>query len=533
MKKRRFKGARFCMALCFTIFVLALDFGISNADSVSVVDAPEFVNIGLDFSRTAVKSSDLKSEDDLCVATFDDYSEEFLFDIAKKTVTVSKDIHYHIRLDEEFDEASDVLEAIEDMDLKKAYPYFDGEDWYLSIGEFEDEECAEEELDDLEDDGLEYEAEVIMADDKDILITCREDAVLGYDSSSDIVVKSLSDMPIWIDGKGYRGGAVFRRLQDSDITVINRLRLEEYLYGVVPNETSASWPIETLKAQAVAARNYTVIVMEKHKNEGFDLCGTTHCQMYGGYETESSSTNKAVDETRGKFMTYDGKVVSAFYHSNSGGRTEDSENVWSAKLPYIRGVQDEYSLGEPKDTWSAEFTSEQVRSKLSAAGVDIGEIEDMKIESLSENGRVIELNVIGSHGEKTFQKEAIRKTFGYNVMMSTYFNMSSKPIEGLAKNISVLSANNKTSLDMSSLKMVSSDRRVSNINPDEGISVKSAYSSREIVLEPQKMERFVFEGKGWGHGLGMSQWGARKMAELGYGYEDILKHYYTGVEIEE
>ncbi|KDR96081.1 stage II sporulation protein D [Peptoclostridium litorale DSM 5388] len=532
MKKRLFRCSGLIMAICFTIFALALDFEVSSADA-SVVDSPEFVSIGLKFSGAAAELSNVKSEDDICIAAFDDYGEEFIFNIAENDIAASRDTYYHIQLEEEFDDASDVLQIIDDMDIEGAYPYFDGKDWYLNIGRFGDEDSANEELDDLEDDGLEYDADVVMADGTDILITYREDAVLGYDSSKDIVIKSLSNLPIWIDGKRYRGGAVFRRMSDGKITVINRVRLEEYLYGVVPNEAYTTWPIESLKAQAVAARNYTVISMGKHKSEGFDLCGTTHCQMYGGYGTERSSTNRAVEETRGKFMTYDGKVVSAFFHSNSGGRTEDSENVWSAELPYIRGVEDEYSVGEPKSSWNAQFTSEQVRSKLSAAGVDIGDIEDMKIGSLSENGRVTELEVIGSYGEKTLQKDAIRKTFGYNVLMSTYFSMSSKPTEAAQKNMSVLSANNKTSLDMSSLKMVSSDRRVSSVKSGEGISVISAYSSQKITPEPQKMEQFTFEGKGWGHGLGMSQWGARKMAELGYGYEDILKHYYTGVEIEE
>ncbi|HQE66558.1 MAG TPA: SpoIID/LytB domain-containing protein, partial [Bacillota bacterium] len=132
-------------------------------------------------------------------------------------------------------------------------------------------------------------------------------------------------------GKKYRGDIIMQSLEESDVTVINELPFDHYLYSVVPSEMPSSWHIEALKAQAVAARNFALVTMGRHGAHGFDLCSTEHCQAYNGLAQENSAATEAVNATKGKVITYNGAPISAFYHSSSGGHTEDSENVWGTK----------------------------------------------------------------------------------------------------------------------------------------------------------------------------------------------------------
>ena len=125
---------------------------------------------------------------------------------------------------------------------------------------------------------------------------------------------------IEVNGKRYRGNLEII-VKNNKITVINVVSLEDYLYGVLPGEMSPSWPLESLKAQAVAARSYGMATKGKHSKEGFDVCTTTDCQVYGGVDVEQKSTNRAVDETRGEVLTYDGKVITAFFNFLHMNRT--------------------------------------------------------------------------------------------------------------------------------------------------------------------------------------------------------------------
>ncbi|HHV72515.1 MAG TPA: SpoIID/LytB domain-containing protein, partial [Clostridia bacterium] len=141
-------------------------------------------------------------------------------------------------------------------------------------------------------------------------------------------------------GKLYRGKLEVSLDKNGSLIVVNELPIEDYLCGVLPQEMLAWFPEEALKAQAVASRTYTYSNLNKHKNNNYNLCATTHCQVYGGAGVEDSRTNNAVYSTRGEVLTYNGTLISAFYHASSGGHTENSENVWSAALPYLKGVVD-------------------------------------------------------------------------------------------------------------------------------------------------------------------------------------------------
>lgn len=326
-------------------------------------------------------------------------------------------------------------------------------------------------------------------------------------------------------GKNYRGGITMQSLAESDVTLINELPFDHYLYSVVPSEMPASWHMEALKAQAVAARNYAMVTMGRHDSYGFDLCSTEHCQAYNGLAQENSSSTEAVNATKGKVITYNGALISAFYHSSSGGHTEDSENVWSTKTDYIRGVEDKYCLGSPHDNWAVELNRDEIKDKLAASGMDLGEIRDIRILECSKYGRVTKLEIKGSKDTRVFEKEKIRSILGTRLLKSIWYDLKTdadifvrgsllyNSEGGRASNMHVVSAAGKTIVKGTGNK----------------ISVKGMNSTKAYNVIPDK---YTFDGKGFGHGLGMSQYGAKGMAEAGYNYQKILEHYYQNTKLQ-
>ncbi|AOT72814.1 SpoIID/LytB domain-containing protein [Geosporobacter ferrireducens] len=337
--------------------------------------------------------------------------------------------------------------------------------------------------------------------------------------------KGVADI-VRLDGKTFRGSIIIKRLSGSDLTVINNLGLEEYLYGVVPREVSGSWPIEAQKAQAVAARNYTVNRINVHGQYGFDLCAGTHCQVYGGYSIEHPTSTKAVNDTKGKLITFNGKPIEAYYHSNSGGRTEDSENIWTNPIAYIRGIEDPFSIGAPNDSWTYTMSKKQVQDILVAAGLDVGGLLDMRVTEYSRNGRAIKLEINGTSGKKILEKDKIRAIFGYNNIKSTYFTINAGGGETYI--LADLSLPPQKVNIKNSYLMTGEGLKESSTLQTPYIFDGSEYKTAQSGIS----DDIMITGKGWGHGLGMSQYGAKKMAEEGYTYEQILTYYYTGVKVE-
>ncbi|MGL5439777.1 MAG: SpoIID/LytB domain-containing protein [Filifactoraceae bacterium] len=336
----------------------------------------------------------------------------------------------------------------------------------------------------------------------------------GYSALSEVSFGNLDDT-ISIEGAEYRGRLIIKK-DSGKLSAINYVNMDEYLKGVVGKEMSASWEKEALKAQAVVARNYAITNMDKHRSSGFDICGSTHCQAYGGIKSEASSVNEAVDETTGKLLYYNNEVVKTFYSSSSGGKTENNENVWGGvAMPYLRGIDDPYSVGYPNDNWVVELSDVQVKEALRGRGVDIGDILDVRITKASDNGRAMELTVLGTKGTKVFAKEAIRSSIAKDSLKSTFFTISKAgEING--------SGNGKLPLEVP--KGVSSELGIAYENLNNVLP--SSYTA-----SVGSSGKYVINGHGWGHGVGLSQYGAKGMAKKGFTYEAILKYYFTGVEI--
>lgn len=278
-----------------------------------------------------------------------------------------------------------------------------------------------------------------------------------------------------LDGRRYRGALELRH-KSGGLTAVNIVPVDDYLRSVVPEEMPVDWPAEAIKAQSVAARSFALASRGRHASEGYDLCTTTHCQLYTGTAAEKSASNAAIKATRGEVLTYGGKPIEALFHTDSGGMTENSEDVWGSHVPYLRAAKDTPAKTMP---WTKTISRADLERKLAAKGHDIGKVRSLALSPLAigrsakdrtASGRVKTMTVKGTKGTATLSGTTWRSLLG---LKSTLFD---------------------------------------------------AKLAKDMV---------TFTGYGSGHGLGISQWGAERMAAKGKSYADILHHYYTGITLQQ
>lgn len=357
--------------------------------------------------------------------------------------------------------------------------------------------------------------------------TAPDSVVLSYDGveatikGSDLTgekVYTPKEGTIKVNGKGYRGSIILKKTDKGKITVINEVGIEDYVASVVSKEMSPGFELEALKAQAVCARTYALSNINKHAAHGFGVCAGVDCQVYTGADAEHEKTVKAALETKGEVLTYDGNLAETVYSATSGGYTEDAKYVWGTDIPYLKGVPDEY---EGKDcyasTWVRELSPEKATEILLSKGFDIGNVKDIEVLESTKNGAVYKLRVRGDKGEKIFPNESCRTLFGYNFLLSQAYTVtraggfSAYAYGGTVKD--------------SGLHILSAD----GLSEFSGTELYLKGNGEAAVLSASG--NFVFNGRGNGHLVGMSQNGANGMAAAGFTYDKILKHYYTGTEI--
>lgn len=340
---------------------------------------------------------------------------------------------------------------------------------------------------------------------------------------------------IEVNKRRYRGEiAIHPTVGKSGMTVVNTLPLEQYLYGIIAKEISPEWHPEAVKAQAVAARSYAMYnmrLMPKHQADGYDVCATTDCQVYGGRESESPKALKAIDDTRGMVLMYQGSIIPAYFHSSGGGYTEDSENVWGSALPYLRGVVD-YDQDSPHFKWEKRFTGKQIELALQQLGYRIGTLQQIVVSPQEKapmreadrgiSGRIKSVRFVGSQGSAVVTGNKLRTALNLN---STLFDFSVLVEKPKNLNFPVTDRIGRTG-----------EKRVEvNLPPSEEKAFLDPKGSTHLVTG-QENEAIVITGYGWGHGLGLSQWGAKAMAEKAPAgdanyYKTILQHYYQGVTL--
>ena len=279
----------------------------------------------------------------------------------------------------------------------------------------------------------------------------------------------LKDLKVDVDGKKFYGGLSVVKEKNS-LSVISLAPLEEYLRGVLSKEMSPSYPLEALKAQAVAARSFALKNRGRHVKDGYDLCNATHCQVYDGV-VNFDSIDRAIDETRGQVLVYKEKLIDTNFHADSGGMTEDVRDVWGAATPYLVAVREIIQLGAP---WIVKVTAKDFSSRF---GENFGDVKNIELSKMTvgkaaddrtSSGRVKSAKLIGTKKTVTISGNDLRRKFS---LPSTLFD----------------------------------------IKLDGG--------------------EIIFTGYGRGHGVGMSQVGARELALNGHTYEKILAHYYNGAKL--
>jgi len=279
-----------------------------------------------------------------------------------------------------------------------------------------------------------------------------------------------SPLFITVGGKKYRG-VMEVSPADKGILVVNELPLEDYLVGLINCEISSQWPMEAVKAQAVVARSYAMYQKEARKNSAYQLEATVMDQVYDGCDIEDSRAARGVAETSGEVLTYENKVIQAFYHSSCGGHTEASENVWGIPLPYLQGVDCAYCLTSPSSRWEQAIPLKKIESLLKDNGYQAGDLREIRTGGKNRSGRVTDVTLISSTGHLTISAVNLRKAIGYGVIKSTNF---------------------------------------------------------EIRMAGDKV---FFTGTGNGHGVGLCQWGAKQRALEGFDYREILSYYYPGTRV--
>lgn len=343
-----------------------------------------------------------------------------------------------------------------------------------------------------------------------------------------------------LGGVGYRGILAFPVDSSGRLAVVNHLSMEDYLYGVLHMEMGQSNPLEALKAQAVAARSFAVLNLGRHESQGFDFCSTTHCQVYGGMAKEYDSTNRAVDETAGLVLFAGGEAAEAYYHKNSGGHTQNSEDVWSATASHLKGKPDPYA---PDYTWTATFEFTSLRAMLTVAGQDPGAIKAVRILRRNSSAAVSALAVEGSSGTVVLEKERIRTVLGTTLLRSRHFVIGSTyPVLSGPGTFAVTVSNGTAILQPSTVFVlgaggVSAERAASDLTISNGREIATATAAGSATArfddsQPATGGTVTFSGLGYGHGVGMSQDGAIAMAHLGFSFENILRYYFTGTEVQ-
>ncbi len=292
-------------------------------------------------------------------------------------------------------------------------------------------------------------------------LTDNRIAINNRVGAGELIIEPQNNGYVWIGDRWYRGKTRLIR-QDNGITAINQVDLEQYLYSVVGAEAIATWPIEALKAQAVAARSYA-LYKQNTSNGIYDVDTTVGTQVYKGLDSEYTTTHEAVNGTLGQIMTYNNQVILAAFHSSSGGYTENVEDVWTTPLPYLRAVVD-YDQKSPVFEWQQVIPVTKIQSLV--AGV--GKISGLQPEKMTPRGRIITMKVTGDRGSATISGTNLRQALD---LRSTLFRVST---------------------DGNNLQI---------------------------------------KGRGFGHGLGLSQWGAYYLAQQGVNYHQILAHYYQNANL--
>ncbi|MDO9507748.1 MAG: SpoIID/LytB domain-containing protein [Thermovirgaceae bacterium] len=362
---------------------------------------------------------------------------------------------------------------------------------------------------------------------------------------------------IYWNNRPYRGH--FRLVGEGrGFNVVNVIGVEDYLKGVLKMEVNPVWPMESLKAQAIIARTYAFRSRNKHGASGFDLCATDHCQVYRGVNAEDPTLSEAVDSTRGMVLKYQGSYAATFYHADSGGHTANVASVWGSSIPYLQGKPEPIQYESPYSRWLTTLRLSEIQRVLYSKDIKIGDLTALEISSTDRAGRAETITLKGTAGIVTIKSSQFRTFMGNDRIRSTFFTIveSSPSVPPQTRTISspAVSGNEPVPLTPQDEQLLISLTQKGVFTSEELMDMLLRPERRSIHLK-KALERqsgcttlvlaapalkapasagdaITFSGRGWGHGVGMSQWGAKSLAESGWDHCRILQHYFPGTSME-
>ena len=318
----------------------------------------------------------------------------------------------------------------------------------------------------------------------------------------------------------YRGRLRVVPLGDR-LQAVNYIGLENYLPSVVGSEMPAKWPLAALKAQAIAARTYAMA--QRRPGKLFDLQATVASQVYKGVAAETTSTRQAVVQTNGQVLLYRGRLIDAVFHSCSGGSTENSGEIWNRQLPYLTSVPD-FDQVSPVRNWSKSFEPQELRR----AFVEIDGVTAIEPLVTSTSGRIRQARVTGPGGQLVLSGAELRRRLGLRSTLVRFQLLA--PANPQAKALAGVPASNAVKpapAEPAPAQRPSPGFRFRLPAPPPLPPVAGPSGS----VQPATAPTLMAIGHGFGHGVGMSQWGAYGMALRGKSHAEILRHYYQGAEL--
>ena len=336
----------------------------------------------------------------------------------------------------------------------------------------------------------------------------------------------------FMNSNRWYGGFRYERINGGSLTIVNMVELDDYVKGILPYEMSASWPIEALKVQAVCARSYSLASRNgKHRGYHFDLCNSNCCQVYLGLARANANSDAAVDETRGQVARYDGKIATCFYYSSNGGASEASSTVWGGSqstYPYLVGVIDPYEAAVASQisgyNWTRTYTAAELTEKLNAKGYKCSTVVSAKVSAYTDTGNPKTITFTDSAG-KNYTLTARAMVTMLSLRSYHYDFVGSESTGGIPVN------ENETVPNTSGLYAIDGDGNLISLGDDVYIITAGGTQSLDAGSTPVSGSSFTISGSGYGHNVGMSQWGAYAMAKQDFGYEEILRFYYTGITV--
>lgn len=530
------------------------------APSIAAVQLPDKVRIGLLYDSTAAGVLNLSAPKGIQFGYYKDNNFTVLVEEPSgNNVVIRKDAYYikngstftefkpddksipagenfgpfHIQIGSTYNDSSTALQQVQAAKQKgiAAYPVYTGS-WQVWTGFYINQNTAQQDITSSVQSKLGGGSYNVTAPSANQIVlqasTGDTMMVFGSDTSHLQAHPKNENSPysFKLNSKSYRGDLEIRRFSGSDMTAINSIPLEQYLYGVIPNEIESYSHTEALKAQAVAARTYTINNLGKRSKWDFDLCPNTSDQMYKGLDSETAATNKAVDDTKGKLVTYNGKPAQVFYFASSGGRTEDAKNVFDSDIPYLKSVDDKYELTNSGHyNWEVTLTAAKIKEIMLSRKYDLGDITGMSITKTSEAGRVTDLIIKGTNGRyREYIKDDCRNVFNLNSQLFTISTDSDTILKGTTTSSAVkVQLGDKKIMTANGLALV-------NTILSKNFSILGANNSKKAVSVIPTVYKLT--GKGWGHAVGMSQEGAKGMANAGFKFDQILEHYFQGTKVE-